>query len=209
MKEETRKEKKAKQKILDAGLEEFAAYGFEGARVDRIAQKAGINKAMIFYYFSSKLNLYRTVIKEILLDFIPRVQRAISEARSPERFFDILPVLYIHYFSTKKEVIKIIGREMIHTPQNIAPLIREVFSQFPEAPSKMLPRIIQDWHEKGLISESDPIQFIFNIVPLCLFPFIAQPMVEAILDVRISDDKEFLEKRIQSITHLLKRGMLP
>jgi TetR/AcrR family transcriptional regulator len=209
MSEKTRKEKKAKQKILDAGLEEFAAYGFEGARVDRIARKADINKAMIFYYFSSKQNLYRTVIKEVFLDFIPRVKRIIEEARTPERLFESLPSLYIRYFASRKEVIKIIGRELIHSPQNITPLIRDTFTEVPDAPSKMLPKVIQDWHSKGLVSESDPVQFIFNIVPLCLFPLIAQPMVEAILDVRISDDKEFLERRIQSITHLLKRGMLP
>jgi len=205
----TSKEKHAKQKILDASLEEFAVFGFEGARVDRIAQKADINKAMIFYYFSSKQNLYRTVIKEVLLDFIPRVQRVVMEAHTPESLFEILPALYIRYFSAKKEVIKIICREMIHSPQNITPLMREIFAEFPDAPSKMLPRVIREWHSKGLLSESDPVQFIFNIVPLCLFPFIAQPMVEAILDVRISDDKDFLEKRIQSITHLLKRGLLP
>ncbi len=205
----TIKEKNAKRKILEASLEEFAAYGFEGARVDRIGQKAGINKAMIFYYFASKQNLYRTVIKEVLLDFIPRVQRVVMEARTPELLFEILPALYIRYFSSKKEVIKMIGREMIHSPQNITPLIREIFAEFPDAPSKMLPRAIREWHGKGLLSESDPVQFIFNIVPLCLFPFIAQPMVEAILDVPISDDKDFLEKRIRSIAHLLKRGMLP
>ncbi len=203
------KEKSAKQKILDAGLKEFAAYGFEGARVDRIAQKARINKAMIFYYFSSKRNLYHTVIREVLLDFIPRVQQVVAEAETPSRLFEVLPSLYIRYFSKKKDVIKMIGREMIHAPHNITPLIRDIFAGFPDAPSKMMPRTIGNWHSKGLITESDPVQFIFNIIPLCFFPFIAQPMVEAILDVRISDDKDFLEKRIQSITHLLKRGLLP
>ncbi len=203
-----KKEKSARQKILDAGTEEFAAYGFEGARVDRIARKAGINKAMIFYYFSSKQNLYRTVIKQVLLDFIPRVKRAIEEASTPGRLFEILPALFIRYFSANKEVIKIIGRELIHSPKNIVPPIRETFSEVPDAPSKILPAVIEEWHTKGQVSESDPVQFIFNIVPLCFFALIARPMVEAILDVRISDDHEFLEKRIQSITHLLKRGML-
>ncbi len=98
--------------------------------------------------------------------------------------------------------------EMILAPRNIAPLIRETIAAYPTAPSSMFQAVITGWHSKGLISESDPVQFIFNIIPLCLFPIIAQPMVEAIMDVKIADDKEFLEKRIQSITHLLKRGML-
>jgi TetR/AcrR family transcriptional regulator len=164
---------------------------------------------MIFYYFSSKRNLFLIVIKEVLLDFVPRVQRAVREAQTPERLFEILPALYIRYFAEKKEIIKMIGREMIHSPQNITPLIREIFARFPNPPSKMIPEVIREWHGRGLITESDAVQFIFNIVPLCLFPFIARPMAEAILDVRISDDEDFLEKRTQSITHLLKRGLLP
>lgn len=208
MKEKNKKTKGTKHRILEAALAEFSAHGFEGARVDRIAAKADINKAMIFYYFSSKQNLYHTLIKNVLLDFIPQVQKTVLESGTPDRLFETFPALYIRYFSKNKEVIRIIGREMIHAPQNITPLIREVFSSFPTAPSSLFQKILTGWHSKGLISESDPIQLIFNIVPLCLFPFIAQPMVEAIMDVKISDDKEFLEKRIQSITHLLKRGML-
>jgi TetR/AcrR family transcriptional regulator len=202
------KQRNSRQKILDASLKEFAAYGFDGARVDRIAKKAGINKAMIFYYFSSKQNLYHTVIKEALLDFIPKVQKVIREALNPESFFEALPRLYIRYFSQRKEILQIIARNLIHSPKTIGPLISEIFSQVPDAPSKTLPDVIQRWHRLGMISESDPIQFIFNIVALCFFPIIAQPMVEAILDARITDDPAFLEKRIRSIAHLLKRGML-
>jgi TetR/AcrR family transcriptional regulator len=208
MKEKNEEIKSTKRKILDAALDEFSAHGFEGARVDRIARQAEINKAMIFYYFSSKQNLYRTLIKNALIDFIPRVQKTVLESHTASRLFETLPALYIRYFSQKKEVVKMIGREMIHAPQNITPLIREIFSGFPTAPSSIFHEVITGWHSKGLISESDPVQFIFNIVPLCLFPIIAQPMVEAIMDIKIADDKEFLEKRIQSITHLLKRGML-
>ncbi len=198
----------AQQKILDAALEEFAAHGLEGGRVDRIARRAGINKAMIFYYYASKQNLYRTVIHHTLIDFIPLVREAIAEATDPERLFETLPALYIRYFSRKRNVVRMIGRELIHAPHIIAPLLREIFEELPDAPSKILPDVIGAWYSRGLISESDPVQFIFNIVPLCLFPLIAQPMVEAIMDVRITDDDDFLEKRIRSIANLLKRGML-
>ncbi len=208
MKEKNKEIRNTKHKILDAALDEFSIHGFEGARVDRIAWQADINKAMIFYYFSSKQNLYHTLIKRALLDFIPRVQKTVLESQTPGRLFETLPALYIRYFSQKREVIKMIVREMIHAPQNITPLIREIFAEYPTAPSRMFQAVIASWHSKDLISESDPVQFIFNIVPLCLFPIIAQPMVEAIMDVKIADDQEFLEKRIQSITHLLKKGML-
>jgi AcrR family transcriptional regulator len=201
-------QKNARKKILDISLKEFAAFGFEGARVDRIAQKAGVNKAMIFYYYSSKQNLHQTIIKNALLDFIPKVHQAIIRANTPEHFFETLPALYIRYFSQKKDIIKMIGRELIQSPQKITLLIREIFSELPVSPPMMLQKVIRDWYQKGQISESDPVQFIFNIIPLCLFPIIAKPLVEAIMNIPIPDDDVFLDRRIQSISNLLKRGML-
>ena len=194
---------------MDAALEDFAAHGYAGARVDRIARSAGINKAMIFYYFSSKQNLYRTVIKDVLHDYIPRVQKVIEESSSPEHLFESLPALFIRYFSSRRQIIHMIGREMIQSPVNIAPIIGEIFAELPQTPSKMLPEVISAWHSEGLLSESDPVHFILNIIPLCVFPILALPMIEAILDIQIPDDAGFLKKRIQSITHLLKKGMLP
>ncbi|HEX7304275.1 TetR/AcrR family transcriptional regulator [Lentzea sp.] len=52
-----------KSKLLDAALAEFAAHGIAGARVDRIAAKAGCNKAMIYAYFGSKEELFDEVLK--------------------------------------------------------------------------------------------------------------------------------------------------
>jgi TetR/AcrR family transcriptional regulator len=60
-----RKEQKldASQRILKAALKEFSTYGLSGARMERIAEVAKVNKAMIFYYFSSKEKLYEVVIR--------------------------------------------------------------------------------------------------------------------------------------------------
>ncbi|WP_285645005.1 TetR family transcriptional regulator [Lentzea sp. NBRC 102530] len=52
-----------KAKLLDAALDEFAEYGIAGARVDRVAAKAGCNKAMIYAYFGSKEGLFDEVLK--------------------------------------------------------------------------------------------------------------------------------------------------
>lgn len=52
-----------KAKLLDAALEEFSQYGIAGARVDRIAAKAGCNKAMIYAYFGSKEGLFDELLK--------------------------------------------------------------------------------------------------------------------------------------------------
>ena len=57
-------EHSARRRILDAAAREFSASGFEGARVDEIARKAGVNKALIYYYFKSKEELLAVLFEE-------------------------------------------------------------------------------------------------------------------------------------------------
>src|SRR5262245_37977536 len=54
-----------RQRLLDIALQEFAERGFAGARVDRIARRARVNKAMLYYHFKSKQGLYRTLLRQM------------------------------------------------------------------------------------------------------------------------------------------------
>jgi len=54
-----------REKILQASLQEFAEKGFDGARIDLIAKQAGVNKALIYYHFSSKEELYTAIINDL------------------------------------------------------------------------------------------------------------------------------------------------
>jgi AcrR family transcriptional regulator len=63
MRSVVRDKEATKAKLLDAALDEFAEYGIAGARVDRIAAKAGCNKAMIYAYFGSKEGLFDELLK--------------------------------------------------------------------------------------------------------------------------------------------------
>src|SRR5947207_3655114 len=59
----TRDPARTRERILAAAFQEFAAQGFAGARVDRIADRAGINKRMLYHYFGDKEGLFREVLR--------------------------------------------------------------------------------------------------------------------------------------------------
>ena len=65
-------------RILAAAAQEFAARGFDGAKVDRIARRARVNKAMLYYHFHNKADLYR----EILRDLFHGVAQAVTAVRA-------------------------------------------------------------------------------------------------------------------------------
>lgn len=68
----------SRQRVWTAAAQAFAAHGFEGAKVDAIAEAAGVNKAMLYYHFADKLTLYR----DILRDMFAAVARSVAEVRA-------------------------------------------------------------------------------------------------------------------------------
>ena len=69
----TDKDKSAEEKILKAARKVFVAKGFEGARMQEIANEAGINKALLHYYFRSKARLFEAIFDEAMSKFVPKI----------------------------------------------------------------------------------------------------------------------------------------
>jgi len=189
-------------------VREFAAHGFWGARASRIARGAGINKAIIFYYFSSKENLYRVIIEDTVRDLIEDVQKSMNKSDNPEKLFETLPEVYIRFFSQNEFLAKIIIHDLVQNPDHISKVIREIFEKTPFKPQEMFQKMVYQWHKKGILTESDPVHVILNIIPPSLFCFIGLPMVEAVLDRKVKIDDKFINERIKSVVNLIKRGML-
>ncbi len=198
-----------KEKIIEAAILEFSKGGFAGARVENIATSAGVNKAMIFYYFGSKENLYKIIIKNIVGELFKVIidSGGFNKDLKPEMFLEIFPEIYIRFFSRNRNYLKIIGVDLIQDQGNLKGALREFF----DSRSKELPRNLQEtfteWSHMGLITEPDPIHLFLNIISLCIFPLIAKVFPETIFDLDLENEK-FIKERIASVKNLLKRGVL-
>jgi len=211
-------EKNVKQRILNSALKEFSCLGYSGARMERIAKNAKINKAMLFYYFSSKKNLYQQVVRGVFQKIFPLVMQLVSSQPTAEEFFEKLPGLYVDFASKNPQFMPMVMMELIQNPKNITSILSEYFK---DNVSKGLPgppqliKLIKKWHSENKITEKDPMQFMLNIVSLSLLSILAKPFLDAlfnlappeIITVDFGKD-DFYKKRIESIINLLKRGML-
>ena len=141
------------RRILDAAMEAFAEVGYEGARVDEIADRAGVNKAMIYYRIGDKKALYEAVIHDVFGDTVERISENIREDLSPEEKF--------------KVYIANIAKTMSHHPSLPRIMMREVASgwtNFSEAIVKdiagilvIIKNIIDDGVRKGVFIDINPI----------------------------------------------------
>lgn len=187
----------------------FPAGGFPGGRVENIAVNAGVNKAMIFYYFGSKERLYHAVIRKIigeLVGFIG-IDDVLEDSNGPEKFLDAFSETYTRFFSRNRRYLRVIGIDMIQNPLNLKGAVSELINSGSFGfPQKMREKL-REWDEEGRISESDPVHFFLNIISVCIFPLIARVFPESIFGLDL-DNEKFVEDRIKSVKNLLKRGML-
>jgi len=197
-----------KDAILAAARREFASRGLAGARVEAIARAAGCNKAMLFYYFSNKEKLYRAVLAKALGEIFSEIAGVVREQLSPESFLEKFPEIYIRFLARNPDLPRILVFDLVHNPENISTAIVEIFRENTSFQPRRLLAMIRAWHRQGLISESDPLNFMLNVVSLSIFSFIGKPMVEAISGFKVQNDEKFYRARIQSVVRILKRGML-
>lgn len=126
----------SEEKILIAALKEFAQHGFEGARMDRIAKLAKVNKAMIYYHYKGKEALYEKILSNAIGGVYRRISAAIDESDgSDQQIFNVVSS-YIDYLkSLDLDFFRLILRELssggkylrkIALPNMIGPLLAKV-----------------------------------------------------------------------------------
>lgn len=154
--------KDTEARILEAAGEVFARFGYEGARVEQIAERAGMQKANIYYYFSGKEALYRRLMAGILDELIFSVRGFLDiPATSPWDRLDAFLDLFFDIVGRYREIVGLAFGELLHPPREkhggatAEPMLEQI-----ETLSKQL---IVDGIAKGEFRDQDPAQVLFSI----------------------------------------------
>ncbi len=201
------KEKQTRTGILEAALREFSARGYSGARVQTIAERADVNKAMLYYYFQNKENLYCSVLRHIGSKWFPRVFPILLESSDLERRVRRFVSTYFDFFSTHPEVGRLILREMSGGGEYLNKVIREWFKEMPVRPYELVTGMLRHEMAKGAVRETEPTQTLLSVIGMCVIYFAGRPVIQTILDIRPEDEMEFLEERKESIVDLILYGL--
>jgi TetR/AcrR family transcriptional regulator len=190
------KHKGAEEKILSAARKIFTTKGMAGARMQDIANEAGINKALLHYYYRDKEKLFETIFLEEAQKFFPKIN-AIFQSDDPlflkiEKFVDeyideILENPYLPWF-----VLNEINRD----PDKF---MYKIWGEnnLPK-PGKFLDQIEKEI-KKGTIKRINPVHLLMNLLSMTIFPFIAKPMITRNLHMTDTRFKEAMEERKKEI----------
>jgi TetR/AcrR family transcriptional regulator len=156
--------------ILAAATREFAAHGFGGGRVDRISERAGVNKRMIYHHYGSKQGLYLAVLEEAYRRARSSEQELNLEALSPREAMIHLIEFTFDSFVNDRTFIKLLNDENLHKAVHVkqSKRIAEMHSPL----LAIMRRILVRGAEQGVFrSDIDPMQTWISIAAVSYFYF--------------------------------------
>jgi len=201
------------QRILDAARTVFLRRGTAGARMQEIAQEAGVNQALLHYYFRSKEGLSTAVFRQIASRIFPLLVETLSADISIDAKIDRLIALYLENLMQNPFLPGYLISEMHHHPERLAQLLSPAFGG---APGHVLPplfdKLAAQINERVAAGEMRPIapeQFAINLVSLCIFPFAARPMLHVVFGMDDRAFARFIEQRKTELPAFFRNALRP
>lgn len=189
------KSEETQKQILDAAKKIFAAKGLTGARMQEIADEAGINKALLHYYYRNKEKLFEQVFEEATIKLLGPVASFLAD---DSELFTKIRNLCHHYYSVLIEypfIPNFVLNEASVNPERFFRLIRfEGVIEAKEKTKQQIEQCIKD----GIIRPIDPRELIWNILSLCIFPIISRPVAGKLLYAN-ENVQEILEQRADKV----------
>lgn len=185
------KEETTEQQILDAAKSIFQIKGLDGARMQEIADEAGINKAMLHYYYRSKQLLFEAVFKQAFSLLAPQLNIILNDDSSIEDKIKNFTFNYTSFMMDHPYLPNFIIQELNRNQDFILKLKEN--TGFPNL--KKFKIKVDSEINQGIIKPIDADQLFVNIIALNIFPFLGKPLVKAFTDKDEKLYKEFLESR--------------
>lgn len=195
-----KKDQSTEEKIIAAARKVFLSKGLAGARMQDIADEAGINKALLHYYFRSKETLFEMIFMEAAQKLFPKIN-FIFESNMP--LFDKIEHFADEYITVMVEnpyLPSFVLNEINQDPFSFFKKLNEKFG-FPD-PSLFLKQIEKEI-KKGTIKRINPVQLLMNMLSLCIFPFMARPLFQLRMRVGEAQFREFMEQRKKEVPRFI------
>ena len=185
--------------ILNAAKEIFQQKGMDGARMQEIADKAKINKALLHYYYRSKQLLFEAVFKSAFTLLAPQLNKVLND--DSDLFEKIIKFTdnYISFVIKHPYLPNFVIQELNKNPEFIQKLRSQ--ENFPSIDKFKLQ--VANAIEKGIIIPIEAEQLFINIMSLNIFPFIGEPLLMALINVDKKRYNEIIQNRKTAVANFI------
>lgn len=188
--------------ILTAAKEIFIAKGLEGARMQEIADLAGINKSLLHYYFTSKEVLFEAVFSEIASKLFTALQQImVAELGFKEKVSFVIKI-YLKGIGENPFIPGFVINTLNNDPKRFLKYIEKAGFN-----PKMLQFQINEEAALGKIRLVKAEHLMVNIISMCIFPYIARPILQNVFELDNSQYEIYLAARESEIQELVLKSI--
>ena len=196
----------SRERILHAAMKEFSAHGLAGARTDRIAAAAAVNKALLYYYFASKEKLYEATLEMISTKIRDQSLAVMQRETTPGERLLRAALAHFDRILAQQEFQTLMQQEMIRIHKGessaIGILVKRVF----EPLQRMLLGLVEEGIRTGELIAAEPLQVIFASLGANVFYFLSAPVWRLVLEFE-PFAPEVLERRRRALVEFLGQAV--
>lgn len=188
-----KKDISTEEKIKEAARKIFHKKGYAGTRTRDIAEEAGINLALLNYYYRSKEKLFELIFEESIAEISTSLKILLNDDRTPlEQKIDTIVNKYINVVSKNPYLSFFILGEIHKNPQKFRK--RLGLTEAALTSCYMYEQIRTQLNSVGL-ERVDPIHIFINVISLTIFPFMGKPLIKNLAGMNEADFDDFIESR--------------
>jgi len=207
------RDRDTEKRILDAAHSVFVRRGTAGARMQEIAEEAGVNKALLHYYFRNKARLGEAIFRRVAQGLFARVGAVLGGDDSLDEKIRHVVGLYIDQLMLTPYAPGYVIGEVTQHPERARQLLEAVAQLRAEALGDhfigRLAKQIEQSAREGAIRPISIEQFLANLASLCVFPFAAKPLLSAVLQLDAHGFERFMHERKATLADFILNALRP
>jgi AcrR family transcriptional regulator len=199
-------DQETRDRILDAADRVFTRRGTASGRTQEIADEAGVNKALVHYYFGTKAALADAIFARALGMLVPRIFGILADpSRGIEEKVPAIVKEQIDFHSARPYIAGYMVAELHAAPERIARMMKA----HGRIPLDVLRRQLQEGARAGRLRRISPEQFVANMMGLLLFPFAIRAALCEMLEFDSGRWQAFLDERRRILPDFVMAGLRP
>jgi TetR/AcrR family transcriptional regulator len=206
-------DRETEQRILDAARVVFVRKGTAGARMQEIAAEAGVNQALLHYYFRSKERLSAAVFQQFATRLFPALIETLGSELSIDAKIDRFVAIYLENLQRTPFLPAYLLSELHHHPERVEQMLASVAGGTPGTVMRPLFRKLESQIAEqvrgGKMRPMAAEQFAANLLSLCIFPFAARPMFRIMFEMDDARFAAFIERRKTEIPEFFRNAIRP
>ena len=169
---------KTRAAILKAALHEFASEGVAGARTDEIARLAGVNKALLYYYFRDKESLYGAVIDDVFQHMRERLLTVLNGDLKPRAKLVAYASAHFDYIASSPEYPRLVQQEMMRAGRQKSPHLKRIAQTYFHPVYTRLLELLQEGIDAGEFRPVQPRRFAMMMAAAVVHYFNSLPLAQ-------------------------------